>query len=135
MASEHCKIRAAGRDRHLILWDGACGFCRRCVDWVQAHDTHGRFAAMPYQEVPSPPMTPEMRAACARAVHVIESDGHVLRGGRACMFILRALGWRVTGTIGALPPFVWAVEAAYRYVSTHRAQASRVLRSRSSPTP
>ena len=128
MASENCKHRIAGRERHLILWDGACGFCRRAVEWALARDQRGLFAAMPYQDVPSPPMTPEMRAACARAVHVIVNDGRVLRGGRACMFVLHQLGWRIGGTIGALPPFVWAVEGAYRWVARHRTETSRLVR-------
>src|SRR3954452_2453599 len=127
MASENCKRRVAGRERHLIVWDGACGFCRRAVEWALAHDQRGTFAAMPYQDVPSPPMTPEMRAACARAVHVITSDGTVLRGGRACMFVLRELGWRRSAAVGAMPPFVWAVEAAYRWVTRHRAETSRLV--------
>ncbi len=116
------------QDRHLILWDGDCGFCRACVEWTLARDRRGVLAAIPYQEAPSPPMTPELRAVCRDAVHVLAIDGRVFRAGRACLFVLEQLGWRRAAAIGRVAPFVWLVEAAYRFVASHRPWASRMLR-------
>ena len=50
-------------DRHWIVWDGECGYCRRWVRWALDRDRRGLFQAIPYQDVPSPPMTAELRAA------------------------------------------------------------------------
>src|SRR5581483_4004938 len=80
--------------RHLILYDGDCGFCQRVVGWTLARDRRGVLAASPYQAAPAPPMTPALEAACASAVHVFTRDGRTLRGGRACLFVLGELGWR-----------------------------------------
>jgi predicted DCC family thiol-disulfide oxidoreductase YuxK len=111
----------------LLLWDGTCGFCRRCVAAVQRRDTQGAFRAVPYQEAPSPPMSPELRAACARAFHVVTADGQVLRAGRAALYVLAQLGHPHLARLLAFPPLVWAVELGYWLVAENRHLFSRVL--------
>jgi predicted DCC family thiol-disulfide oxidoreductase YuxK len=106
---------------HWIVWDGECGFCRRAVEWALAHDAHDCFRAVAYQEVPSPPMTPALRDACRRVVHVRTIDGRWLRGGRASLFVLERIGWPRLARIAALPPLVWLVEAGYALVAHNRA--------------
>jgi predicted DCC family thiol-disulfide oxidoreductase YuxK len=68
-------------------------------------------------------MTPELRDACRRAVHVLLPDGRLLRAGRASLFLLRALGWPVAPL--EWPPLVWLVELAYRLVAAHRPAFAR----------
>lgn len=113
--------------RHWIVWDGECGFCRRAVLWALAHDRQDQFRAIPYQEVPSPPMTPALREACRAAVHVRTRDGRWLRGGRACLFVLERVGWPRLARIAELPPLVWGVEAGYTLVARNRAFFSHLL--------
>ncbi len=113
--------------RHAIVWDGECGFCRRAVEWALAHDVRRQFAATPYQEVPNPPMTPDLREACRKSVHVRTTDGRWLRGGRACLFVLERVGWPRLAAVAAVPPLVWLVEAGYRVVAGNRTFFSRVL--------
>ena len=72
-------------------------------------------------------MTDDLRLACRRAVHVVTADGHVLRAGRAAMFILRELGHPVLGTLGATPPFLWAVELGYWIIARNRRFFSRFM--------
>jgi len=110
-----------------IVWDGECGFCRRAVEWALAHDVHGNFRAIPYQEAPSPPMTPAVRDACKVAVHVRTRDGRWLSGGRASAYVLERIGWPRLGRVAALPPLVWAVEAGYALVARNRAFFSWLL--------
>jgi len=111
----------------LLLWDGDCGFCSRSVEWVKRRDTRGAIRAVPYQEAPSPPMTPELRAACSRAVHLLTPEGRVLRAGRACLEVLRRIGYPFWATLGSIPPLVWAVELGYWLVARNRMLASRFL--------
>jgi predicted DCC family thiol-disulfide oxidoreductase YuxK len=82
---------------------------------------------VPYQEAPSPPMTPELRAACERAAHVITADGRLLRAGRGCLFVLERLGWGWVARLLARPPFIWIVEVVYRIVADHRRFFARFL--------
>jgi predicted DCC family thiol-disulfide oxidoreductase YuxK len=113
--------------RHLLLWDGACGFCRRAIDGVRRRDRWHRFDIVPYQEAPVPPMTPELAAACRRAVHVLTSDGRLLKAGRASLFVLGETGHPWLARVLALPPFVWLVELGYILVARNRSFFSRLL--------
>jgi len=111
----------------LLLWDGECGFCRRSVEWAERRDRSRAFRAVPYQQAPSPPMTPALREACARAVHVLTAEGRLLRAGRACLWVLDRIGFPVLARILSVPPLVWIVEGGYWLVARNRRLASRVL--------
>jgi|MDTC01.1.fsa_nt_gb predicted DCC family thiol-disulfide oxidoreductase YuxK len=65
-------------------------------------------------------MTPPLREACQKAVHLITSDGKILRGGRASLFILERVGWKRSARIMGWIPFVWCVEGGYRLVARNR---------------
>jgi predicted DCC family thiol-disulfide oxidoreductase YuxK len=111
----------------LLLWDGTCGFCRRSVEALLRRDTGHRFLAVPYQEAPSPPMTPALRVACARAFHVVRQNGQVLRAGRAALYVLARLGHPVLARVLAVPPLVWGVELGYWLVARNRQLFSKFL--------
>ena len=72
-------------------------------------------------------MTPRLRQACARAVHVITPDGRVLRAGRAALCVLEQVGWRRTAAVLSQPPLIWAVEIGYRLVADNRPFFGRFL--------
>lgn len=108
------------QEKHWILWDGDCGLCKRAAAWFGRHDRAGQFVVMPFQEAPSPPMTPELMAACERAVHVVRSDGSILRAGRATLFILERTGWGWFAKMFAVPPIIWLVEGLYAIVARNR---------------
>jgi predicted DCC family thiol-disulfide oxidoreductase YuxK len=114
-------------EAYLVLWDGECGFCRRSVDWLLARDKEGQLEAVPFQMAPSPPMTPELEAACARAVHVITPQGRVHRAGRAVLVALEVVGFRFWARLLRLPPFIWLLEIGYWIVARNRRRFSRVM--------
>jgi hypothetical protein len=72
-------------------------------------------------------MTPELREACKRAVHVLTGSGEILKAGRATLFVLEQIGYRRLARLLRLPPFVWAVELGYRIVASNRSFFARVL--------
>ena len=72
-------------------------------------------------------MTPALRDACARAVHVVRPDGSVLRAGRASLHVLGAVGYRRLARVLAWPPLVWFVELGYFLVARNRRFFSRFL--------
>jgi predicted DCC family thiol-disulfide oxidoreductase YuxK len=90
---------------------------------------------VPYQEAPSPPMTPDLFAACEFAVHVVRRDGTVLRAGRAALFVLEHIGWRWVARFLALPPMIWCVEIGYHIVARNRSFFARFLFTREYPEP
>jgi len=85
------------------------------------------YAGVPYQEVAAPPMTPELLAACRRAMHVLTADGRTLRAGRASLFVLRETGNGRLATFLSLPPLVWLVDVAYRIVARNRSKLSWLI--------
>jgi predicted DCC family thiol-disulfide oxidoreductase YuxK len=117
---------------HLVLWDGDCGFCSRAIAWLQRNDRQQCFQFVKYQEAPSPPMTPELFRACSEAIHVIDEQGSIRRGGRATLFILEQEGWGPVARFLSLPPFLWLVEMAYRLVAANRSFFSRLFFRRAS---
>lgn len=72
-------------------------------------------------------MTPALSAACARAVHVLTTDGRMLSAGRAVLFVLGAIGFARSARVLSLPPLVWGVEAGYWLVARNRRFFSRFL--------
>lgn len=127
MTAARTASRGTPDGRLWVLWDGACGFCRHAVAWAVRHDGGGVLRPMPYQRAPSPPMTPRLRAACARAVHVITPNGRIHRAGRATLIVLGAVGYGWAARLLSLPPLIWAVEIAYRVVAENRAFFGRWL--------
>ena len=76
-------------------------------------------------------MTDELRDACARAVHVLKSDGTVLRAGRATMFVLEQLSrgslWGALARFLTYRPMIWFVELGYYVVARNRKLFSRFM--------
>ncbi len=72
-------------------------------------------------------MTPELREACRRAMHVLLPDGRVLRAGRGSMFVLARVGWGKVARFLCLPPMIWFVELGYWIVARHRSFFGRFL--------
>lgn len=111
--------------KHLILWDGECGFCRRTAHWFVSHDKTGTLTACAYQEAPSPPMTPTLFVACDSAVHIALADGTVLNAGRATLYLFECVGWGWLARILRIPPFAWGVEPLYRIIANNRTLFAR----------
>jgi predicted DCC family thiol-disulfide oxidoreductase YuxK len=74
-------------------------------------------------------MTPELREACRRALHVLTADGTLLRSGRAALFVLERTtrAWHVFARVFRYPPLVCFVELGYRIVAENRSLFGRLL--------
>lgn len=65
-------------------------------------------------------MTPALRAACARAAHVLTADGDLLRAGRAMTFVLARTGFARTARLMSVVPITSLVELGYWSVARTR---------------
>lgn len=72
-------------------------------------------------------MTPALAQACEIAMHVVLTDGTVLKAGRAWLYILEHIGWPLTARFLRLPPMIWCVELGYRFVARNRVFFSKFL--------
>ncbi|MFT4040401.1 MAG: DCC1-like thiol-disulfide oxidoreductase family protein [Thermomicrobiales bacterium] len=127
-------LPTANETRALLIWDGSCGFCRNAVDWLIQHDGADRLNPVPYQDLPTPPMTPALRQQAEHAVQVITSQGQQLSGGRAVLYALQVVGWRpALVRLAQRRPLVWGVELGYWIVARNRDRFSRVFFRAGSP--
>ena len=110
--------------KHLVLWDGQCGFCRRCVVWLRAHDRFSALEFCPFQEAD---LSPELRAACENSIHVIKRNGEILNGGRAALFLGRFTRWNRLARVGEWPMFLPLVEMGYKIVANNRPFFSKLV--------
>lgn len=112
----------------LLIWDGECGFCRNAVTWLLRQDHDARFQAVPFQELPSPPMTPALRRQAERAVQVLTPQGQQISGGRAVLHVLEQVGWYPwLVRVASRWPIVWLVELGYWVVARNRQFFSRLM--------
>lgn len=110
--------------RPLVVYDGDCGFCRRCVARARRL-TGDRVDYLPYQEAAA--RFPAIGAAeFAAAVHLLLPDGSVRRGADAVLRTLE-LGGHGAGAWAyeRIPGFAPLAEAAYRFVARHRGRLGR----------
>ncbi len=115
--------------KYWLLFDGDCGMCRSTVSWIGRRDKNAQFEIVEFQEALSPPMTPPLYVVCKKAMHVVTSDGEILRGGRAMMFVLERINWGygILPKFLKLPPMIWFVELGYRLVAANRQFFSHFL--------
>ena len=82
---------------------------------------------LPYQDAPDPPVSPEIRAACADSLHVIDVDGTVYNGMRGLLFVAERIGWPRSSRLLALPPMIWVGELGYVFMANNRPLFARFL--------
>lgn len=116
------------RARLVVLFDGWCGFCTRCVEWARARDPDGRVLALPNQ-------TPGIRerfglskAQVDRELYAIARNRRVYRGAAAAARVLCELGgpWPAVGRALELPGVRRLAGWSYRWVARHRGRFARL---------
>ncbi|GAA4861806.1 thiol-disulfide oxidoreductase DCC family protein [Saccharopolyspora cebuensis] len=106
-------------DRPLLVYDGDCGFCTRCVRWAERLPVRARIAA--WQELD----LAELGVQEARARHEVlwvEPTGRVLGGAAAVAALLRACRapWPLLGHLLSAPLVRTAADLGYRWVAANR---------------
>jgi predicted DCC family thiol-disulfide oxidoreductase YuxK len=113
-------------NRPLVIFDGACGFCRRAVErW--RHLTGDKIDYAPFQELPDP-FEGVAHVQFAYSVHLITASGEVYTGARA-VFQALSYGTRKSWPLWAyrrVPGVAWISEFGYRLVADHRTAASKL---------
>jgi predicted DCC family thiol-disulfide oxidoreductase YuxK len=108
------------RSRPVLLYDGACRFCRRSVEWIRRR-LPVAVDAEPFQQADLAAYG-VTRAEAEHSVQWIEPSGRVSSGHVAVARLLIATGgaWALLGRLLLLPPFSWVAAVGYRLVSAVR---------------
>src|SRR5213595_2540059 len=108
-------------ERPTLMYDGECGFCRKCVDLVLRRDREHRLEVVPFQDrervarfgIPLP--------ALAAAMHLVLPDGRVFAGADAAAALLRLLpGKRWLAWIFAIPGVLPVARRVYARIARRR---------------
>src|SRR6266446_10583772 len=112
----------------LLIWDGACAFCRLWIErWREI--TAGKVDYAPYQEVAD--RFPEIsREEFTRAMALVEPDGETFFAVEA---VYRSLGYRssrrwLAWSYDHVPGFAAISETAYNFIARHRGLGSTFTR-------
>jgi predicted DCC family thiol-disulfide oxidoreductase YuxK len=110
------------RDRSVLLYDGDCAFCMRCIQWTERHLPYRPdVVAWQLADLPSLGVT----AAEARySVLWVEPSGRISHGAAAVARLLVASGgrWAVLGRLTLVPPFSVLAAGVYRLVAANRSR-------------
>ncbi len=106
----------------VLLFDGTCGFCTRCVRWVRDRDGSGLVNATVNQARGVADRYGLTRADVDRSVWVIDAHGRRASGAAAVNAVLAALGggYAPLARLLTMPPLAWIEERAYYWVARHR---------------
>ncbi len=107
------------RDRPVLVYDGACGFCTRAVRLAQRLPARMDVVAWQRADLPSLGLS---RVAAAESVQWVGVDNHSLGGHRAVAAALRASGrpWSWLGRLMLLPGLSALSRVLYHWVSANR---------------
>lgn len=121
--------------RPVLVWDGECEFCRRCVLFLESR-VGDAVETVAYQDLGE--RFPDLdREDCEQAVHLVEPDGTITRGAEASFRALAlAPGW---GFWRFLYRRRWGFrtvsEWCYSLVAKNRIPISRITRLLAGPDP
>ncbi len=116
-----------GDARLLVLFDGYCGICTRCTEWIRGRDRAGHVLIRPNQ-------TPGLRERFGltrnqvdRELYAIAPGGRAYRGAAAFQRISFELGspWSLLGHCYDLPGAGWCADKGYAWFARHRGSFAR----------
>jgi predicted DCC family thiol-disulfide oxidoreductase YuxK len=108
--------------RPVLLYDGACGFCRRWVSRLRRWDRHGALEYVAAADRGAFAGLPQLSdAALDRAMHLVTADGRVYPGARALPLLFRLLpGGRVPALLMRVPGVQRLADRVYAWVAARR---------------
>ena len=109
-----------GRSKPVLVYDGDCGICTKCVGFVERHLTKNvDIIAFQHADLPSLGLT---AAECEAAVQWVEPDGRTSAAHLAVGDLLKASGrrWRPLAFLAQTRPFSWVASAAYKWIAKNR---------------
>lgn len=117
--------------KHLLLWDGDCGFCARCAEWLQVQDRNSLFEIAPHQSK-SEIFLGQYNldySKCREEIKLITFEGSVLGGAEAINFVLeKYFPWSlIIRIIKRLPVLLSVEQMLYRLIARNRTVLSKWL--------
>ena len=110
----------ATNNQPVLIWDGDCAFCSRCVKFVERR-IKPRAIIISYQKASLDELglTDEQ---CSSALQWVDIDGRVCSGSRAVAALLRSSSgaWHVLGVLIDIPIIRLIAEGGYQLIARNR---------------
>ncbi len=104
----------------VLVWDGDCSFCSRCVNFIQKRiSTSAKIISHQKADLESLGLTTEQ---CNQALQWVSSQGQIRSGSRAVAALLRSGGgaWPVMGVLIDLPVIRLISSGIYKVIAKNR---------------
>ena len=106
----------------MLVYDGDCSFCTRCVQWMEDHIPYrGDLAAWQLTDLTALGVS---EAEASHSVLWVEPSGRVSLGAAAVARLLVSSGgpWAFAGRLMLVPPLSLLAAAVYRLVAVNRSR-------------
>jgi predicted DCC family thiol-disulfide oxidoreductase YuxK len=112
-------VHVSHRERPVLLYDGDCEFCRRCVRVLETIGPNAEIVAWQSTDVAKLRITEEQ---ATDAVQWVQIDGTVRSGHEAIAETLNTAGriGKIIGHMILLPGISWMAAKVYRLVADNR---------------
>lgn len=109
------------RGRPVLVYDGDCGICTRCVSFVEDHLCGDKIDIVAWQHADLAALKLS-QAECEEAVQWVSTQGQVRSAHLAVADLLRYSGglWRILGLLITLPVIRSIAAVLYRWIAAHR---------------
>lgn len=104
----------------MLVYDGDCGICTKCVGFVERHLSQDiDIVAFQHADLDALGLS---AAECEQAVQWVIPDGTVSSAHIAVGDLLKASGWQwyPLAFLAQIPPFSWVASAAYKWIAANR---------------
>jgi predicted DCC family thiol-disulfide oxidoreductase YuxK len=114
-------VHVRHRECPVLVYDGDCAFCRRCVHILERIGPDAEIVAWQSTDLVGLGITEEQ---ATDAVQWVQIDGTVRSGHEAIAALLSTAGgiWRIVGSTLLLPGISWIAARVYRVVAENRSQ-------------
>jgi predicted DCC family thiol-disulfide oxidoreductase YuxK len=114
-------VHASRRERPVLVYDGDCAFCSRCVRVLERIEPDAKIIAWQFADMAELGITEEQ---AADAVQLVEVDGTVHSGHEAIAAVLSTAGgtWKILGRTILLPGISPIAAKGYRLVADNRSR-------------
>lgn len=108
--------------RPAVVYDGACGFCRRQVERIRRQDRHDQFEYLPRDAPELPRRFPQLEGMdFNKGMRLVDADGRVFVGADAAHAIARRLPfWRRIAWLYRVPGIHAAARGIYGWIAANR---------------
>ncbi|HWW09348.1 MAG TPA: DUF393 domain-containing protein [Candidatus Acidoferrales bacterium] len=112
-------VHASRRARPILVYDGDCAFCRRCVRVLERIGPDAEIVAWQSTDLAELGITEEQ---ATDAVQWVQIDGTVHSGHEAIAAMLNTAGriWKIPGHMILLPRISWIAAKIYQLVADNR---------------